>query len=270
MPSCGSSVTLTSVLFHAPTADAFVVGAVLSILTFGLVALTALPARSETEAVAARFSPSPAIVLRSGQPPSTPESASALAHAISTLLVYQPLSPAVPAATDPLSDGAVVSMFTGPMVVAASLSALSTAAALTSWSAPSESSTFVPPPVQLLMPESASAQLRPTVTFVLFQPWAFAAGLRVAVISGSPLSSLTVTAPEALLPSRSAAVAVRVTPPTGVFEMIESVAGVGPEPTPEPASVAVHAIDTFALFQPAALAAGERAPVTTGPVLSMT
>src|SRR6266571_7950115 len=53
-----------------------------------------------------------------------------------------------------------------------------------------------------------------------------------------------------------------------VFVVTVSVPGVGPDPTPEPASDADHVIVGLALFQPAAFAAGASAAVTTGPVLS--
>jgi hypothetical protein len=47
-----------------------------------------------------------------------------------------------------------------------------------------------------------------------------------------------------------------------------SLDGVGPLAMPEPASVAVQAIVTSALFQPAAFPGGDVAPVTEGGVLS--
>jgi hypothetical protein len=53
-----------------------------------------------------------------------------------------------------------------------------------------------------------------------------------------------------------------------VFAFTLSVAGVGVEATPEPASLADQVIPTFALFQPAALGTGARTAVTAGPVLS--
>src|SRR5919198_6174416 len=99
---------------------------------------------------------------------SMPDSASVAVQRIVTLLRYQPLSPSVPLAIAPLSEGAVLSMLIGLTVVDAVLSALSTAVAPTDWLAPSVETTFVPPPVQLLMPESASAHVRLTVTSPLF------------------------------------------------------------------------------------------------------
>ncbi len=101
------------------------------------------------------------------------------------------------------------------------------------------------------MPDGPSAQEKLTVTSELFQPFAFAAGDRLLVIVGADLSSFTVISPVPTLPSRSAAVVVFVTP--AVFALTESDAGVGPDPTPEPASVALQVIVTLALFQPAAV-----------------
>src|SRR5437870_5071659 len=110
-----------------------------------------------------------------------------------------------------------------------------------------------------------SLQLNETVTSLLFQPLALAAGLRLPAIVGACLSSLTVTEPLPTLPTRSVAVDVWVVVP---FWFSDSVAGVGPLATPEPASVALQVTVTLALFQPAALAAGVSAAVTVGPVLS--
>jgi hypothetical protein len=70
------------------------------------------------------------------------------------------------------------------------------------------------------------------------------------------------------LSSLSVADAVRTT--LAVSAVTESLAGVGPLATPEPASVADHVTPTSALCQPATLAAGETAPLTCGPVLSST
>src|SRR3954451_12866643 len=131
-----------------------------------------------------------------------PESAAAAGQWIVTLPRDQPLSPSAPPATAPVSVGGVLSTLSGLTLVVAELSALSTAVAVTDWFAPSVERTFVPPPVQLLMPESASAHVRLTVTSPLFQPFAFAAGLRVPSIVGAVLSSLTVTEPDPWLPSR--------------------------------------------------------------------
>lgn len=121
-------------------------------------------------------------------------------------------------------------------------------------------------PEQLLIPAKPSEQLKPTVTSLLFQPFALAAGDRSPVIVGAVLSSLIVIEPDPELPRRSVAVDVLVTP--AVLDVCESVAGVGPVATPDPASVADHVTETFESFQPAPLGVGESAPVTTGPVLS--
>ena len=118
------------------------------------------------------------------------------------------------------------------------------------------------------MPERASEHVSETVTFELFQPNAFAAGLPLPAIVGFVLSSLIGTLPVPVFPSRSVAVAVFVVP--SVSAVTVSVAGVGPLATPEPASVADQVIVTSLLRHPPALSAGETVGVTTGPVLSST
>ncbi len=151
-------------------------------------------------------------------------------------------------------------------VAAAELSALSRAVPVTDWLAPLDDSVVAPG--QLLIPDRASEQVNDAVTSVLLHPSALAAGLREPLIVGTVLSSLTVTEPLPALPSRSVAVEACVVPVTGVLLFCESVAGVGPPPTPDPASLAAQAIPTLPLFQPAAFGAGDSAAVTTGPVLS--
>jgi hypothetical protein len=59
---------------------------------------------------------------------------------------------------------------------------------------------------------------------------------------------------------------VFVTP--AVFAVTESLAGVGPDATPEPLSLADQVMETLSLRQPAAFAAGVADAVTCGPVLS--
>jgi len=116
------------------------------------------------------------------------------------------------------------------------------------------------------MPDRGSEQAKLTVTFVLFQPFAFGAGFRVAVIDGASLSSLMLIDPFPTLPTRS--VAVEVLLALGVETVWLSAAGVGPLATPDPASTADQVIETSPLNQAAALAVGETAAVTVGPVLS--
>src|SRR3954451_11589143 len=65
--STGASVTVTLLLTQElETPEMPVIGAVLSMLTFALVALVVLPALSDTEALAVRFEPSLEIVLSPG------------------------------------------------------------------------------------------------------------------------------------------------------------------------------------------------------------
>src|SRR5947209_6696195 len=112
---------------------------------------------------------------------------------------------------------------------------------------------------------AGSVQVKLTVTLVLFQPFALAAGVRLPLMVGLVVSRLTGTVPVPVLPRASVAVADLVTTPSVVTL---SVAGVGPLVTPDPASVAFQVIVTAPLFHPPAFGAGERVPVTVGPVLS--
>ncbi len=133
---------------------------------------------------------------------------------------------------------------------------------------PSVETTTEPPPVQLLMPDRASVQVKPTVTFVLFHVKPLGAGLREATIDGGVLSSLTTSSPLPTLPTLSVAVEVFVMPAKSVSVVTLSVAGVGPVLMPEPPSIAVQLIVVLTLRQPSALAAGVPTPVTTGGPLS--
>src|SRR5436190_1362661 len=242
-----------------------VVGAVLSMLTGGLFAVVVLPALSPTAALAVRPLPSPEITLSAGAEPSSPDSASAAVQCTVTSLLYQPV-PFEDVVGEPDRLGATLSMLIPPTVAVAVLSALSAAVPVTDWFAALALS--VVGPLHVFTPDGLSEQLKPTVTSVLFQPLTFAAGLRVPVMPGADLSSFTVTEPVPLLPSRSVAVDVFVTP--AVLALTESDSGVGPLATPEPASVALQAMPTLPLFQPAALGVGATAPVTTGAALSST
>jgi hypothetical protein len=236
----------------------------LSIFTAGLdVAFVAFPALSETEAEAVRPVPSLEIVAFAGAEPARPERASAAVQWIVTLPLYQP-APFGLVVGAPERVGATLSILIGETVAEALRSALLTAVPVTDWLAALEET--VVGPEQDLIPDIGSEQVKETVTSLLFQPLPFAAGLRAPVIVGADLSSFTVTEPFPTLPSRSVAVDVLVTP--AVFEVCESVPGVGPDATPEPASVADQVIETLELFQPAAFGEGATTPVTTGAVLS--
>jgi hypothetical protein len=226
--------------------------------------MVTFPAASETLRVALRSVPSDEMVLFAGHDPSMPESASEHDQAIATWDEYQPAGfGAVVGA--PLSVGAVSSMFTVTLMVAL-LSALSTAVPVTAWLEPSPVNILVP--LQLLIPDSASEHAKLTATADRFQPFALAAGEALPTMVGAVSSSLTVTEPLPVLPRRSTAVEVRAVP--AVFAVTESVAGLGPEPTPEPVSAADHVMATFDPFHPAGFGAGVADPVTVGPVLSRT
>src|SRR5205809_277564 len=74
---------------------AVVVGGLRSILMPPTVALTGLPARSDTPAVADRLSPSPRTVLSAGVAPSMPDKPSSQVKLTTTSALYQPLALAV-------------------------------------------------------------------------------------------------------------------------------------------------------------------------------
>src|SRR4051812_7641653 len=78
--------------------------------------------------------------------------------------------------------GAVRSMEIRVSVAVARLPALSTASALEDWSAPSADR--ICGAAHVSTPDNASAQLNATVTGPLFQPAAFAAGARDALMVG--------------------------------------------------------------------------------------
>ena len=120
------------------------------------------------------------------------------------------------------------------------------------------------------MPDSASVAENETVTSPLYQPAPFAARSAEAVTVGAVLSRRTVTEPVPVFPALSLAVEVLLTPAAGVSAVTESEAGLGnPAATPEPKSVADQLMLTGSLCQPAALAAGDTAAVTTGAVESL-
>jgi hypothetical protein len=245
-----------------------VLGAVLSIFTAGaLVAELLFPALSETDVEAVRPVPSLLIVLSAGHEPSSPDKPSLHVQCTATFELYQP-APLGDVVGAPEIDGATLSMLMPATVAEALLSALSVALPVTDWLAAEVDN--VVGPLQLLMPDGLSLQVKDTVTSVLFQPLAFAAGLRLPVMVGPPLSSFTVTDPFPTFPNLSVAAEVSVTPNAVVFAFSDWVAGVGPLATPEPASVALQVMDTLELFQPAAFGAGDSAAVTVGPVLSRT
>lgn len=118
---------------------------------------------------------------------------------------------------------------------------------------------FVPLAMQLEMPDWESVH----VNVIVVVPSGFV--VCAAMIDGLDVSTRTVTEPIRVLPSLSVAVEVRVKIP--LASSVDD-AGVGPEPTPEPASVAAHVTVVVELFQPAALALGDNVADTTGAVLS--
>src|SRR5205814_833075 len=152
--------------------------------------------------------------------------------------------------------GAVLSMLTGGLFAVVVLPALSPTAALAVRPLPSPEITLSAG-AEPSSPDSASAAVQCTVTSLLYQPVPF------EDVVGEP-DRLGATLAMLIPPT----VAVFVTP--AVLALTESDSGVGPLATPEPASVALQAMPTLPLFQPAALGVGATAPVTTGAALSST
>ncbi len=134
--SAAVSVTLTAPPYQPLGSGsgtlAVVLGAVRSILTFGLSALFALPALSLIVLLATRSLPSPVSLLSSGHEPCTPDSESSHVHAMKTSSLYQPLSLAAVLGA-PLSEGAVLSTLTFSTPAAAVLPAASVAVPLAAW-----------------------------------------------------------------------------------------------------------------------------------------
>ena len=147
-----------------------IVGAVLSTLIPELVVLALLPAASVTEPVADWFAPWPTVCAV--EQVATPESASPHVKETVTSALYQPLAFGARSRAEEMV-GSVLSMLTFAGSVAL-LPALSTAVPVAAWFAPSLE--IVKGAVQLAIPDTPSAQVKVTVTFVLFQPFAFADG----------------------------------------------------------------------------------------------
>src|SRR5438045_358702 len=115
------------------------------------------------------------------------------------------------------------------------------------------------------MPETASLQVKVTVTSVLFQPAPLAAGVRLPPIAGAVVSMLTVAGSVALLPALSTAV-----PGTGwLAPAVATVVGAVQVAMPERASAQVKVTVTSVLFQPAPFAGGVCAWLIVGDVLSI-
>src|SRR5207253_353450 len=146
----------------------------------------------------------------------------------------------------------------------APLPALSTQLPVTDWPAPSV--LRVVGASELATPERASLQVKLTVTAVLFQPAALAAGDRLPLIDGAVRSmSMAETVAPAELPALSRQVPERDWAAPSAVRVVGA-AGLA---TPERASPQVKRTVTAELFQPAALATGLRLPVMTGGVRSM-
>src|SRR2546422_165683 len=121
-------------------------------------------------------------------------------------------------------------------------------------------------PPTLSTPETASVAVKAIDTLVLFQPAAFAAGVRAPnAMLGAPPSILTVQVTLAVLPALSVAVRVIGVTPSAVTGGTVA----GPTSMPDPVSDAETLTVTGpVLFQPSALAAGDCEHARLGGVLS--
>jgi len=141
--------------------------------------------------------------------------------------------------------------------------------------------TVAPATVLVSTPEPpVSAQVKLTVTLVLFQLLALAAGVRPPVITGLVLSMLmfVTLAGAALLPAASlqepltdcpAPSVVTVTSKVLVVELPVAAPVAAIEATPELLSVQVNSTFTLVLFQPFALAAVSLVALKTGATVSI-
>jgi hypothetical protein len=108
-------------------------------------------------------------------------------------------------------------------------------------------------------------QVKLTVTFVLFQPCALAAGKAEAAIDGSVSSTFKLTLVDAVFPAASVAV-----PETTWFAPLEETRiGCGHCAIPEGKSEQLKLTVTFVLFHPAESGVGETLAVIDGAVSSM-
>jgi hypothetical protein len=187
---------VTSVLFHPLAFAAGVLepsstGGVLSIFNAGEVNVAVLPALSVT--VTEPVSPVPSLVTVSGLAPGfvlcTPERLSVTVNGIDTLLLFQPAAFGAGVGESKVTLGGVLSILIPKTVaVVLLLPALSVHVPLADCPAPSEGSgTGAVHPAR---PDRLSLPVKLTVTVVLFQPAAFAAGAALPFAVGGVLSML--------------------------------------------------------------------------------
>jgi len=117
---------------------------------------------------------------------------------------------------------------------------------------------------QLAIPLPVSVQLKVTVTSLLCQPAALAAGVAVATICGGVLSRLMVVERLALLPVRSVAVPVMICAAPSVVSRVGAVQLA----MPAPLSAQVNETVTSLLCQPLALGSGVDVVLMVGAALS--
>src|SRR3954447_20229748 len=116
--------------------------------------------------------------------------------------------------------------------------------------------------------ESASLQVKWTVTGPAYQPLEFGFVVVAPLIVGGLLSSLTVTEPVPRLPAKSSASPLTTLADVSTFTSVSGVSVLGSTPDPASSSLAVKCTVVSALFQSAAFAAGLSVCVTIGAMLS--
>src|SRR5437667_177571 len=276
--------TVTSVLFQplalaAGVRPPVITGLVLSIFTVTLAIALVLPALSvhvPLTSVPLVSAVRPLPVVQLSIPllivPASPLSLKVTA----TSVLFQPLTLAAGALTAVGGLGGVLSMLM-PLTVeeSAALPALSRQLPVLVTEAFCTSAVNVcPATVFVSRPDSTapvSAQVKFTVTSVLFQPLPLAAGVRPPVIAGLVLSIFTVTLAVALvLPALSVHVPLTSVPLVSAVRPLPVVQLSTPLCTVPASPPLVKLTETSVLFQPLALAAGVRTAVGgLGGVLSI-
>ncbi len=194
--------------------------------------------------------------------PSTPDGPTSIAVQVAAGTAPSVYSPPFSTPSSVIA-GASPSTLTGPTVVLASLSALSTAFPVAASPCPS---TCVP--VQVAIPDCTlpvSAHANVTVTALLYQPLEPSVPLGVAEIVGLVLSSFTVTESVPRLPAKSSADPLTSWPAVSVLRRTSGVivAGSTPEAPSSALSTAEKCTVVSSLFQPRAFAATGRSVCDT-------
>src|SRR5438477_322564 len=262
--------TVTSVLFQplplaAGVRPPVITGLVLSIFTVTLAIALVLPALSVHVPLtsvplvsAVKLLP----VVQPSIPLFTPPASPLSLNVTATSVLFQPLTLAAGALTAVGGLGGVLSILLSlTLEESAALPALSWQLPVLVTEAFCTSAVNVCPATLLVSrPDSTapvSAQVKFTVTSVLFQPLPLAAGVRPPVIAGLVLSIFTVTLAIALvLPALSVHVPLTSVPLVSAVKLLPVVQPSIPLFTPPASPLSLNVTATSVLFQPLTLAAG--------------